>query len=128
MSAHVQEIFRYGYGWLFLAALLERIGLPLLVTPLVVAAGMGAGMGQANLLLVVAVTAGAAELGDLLWYELGRSRGASVLRILCKVSLSPDSAQVEALQPEQVEHALDEMEMLSEFGHRLHAADSDSRI
>jgi anti-sigma factor RsiW len=44
------------------------------------------------------------------------------------VSLSPDSAQVEALQPEQVEHALDEMEMLSEFGHRLHAADSDSRI
>ena len=40
MSAHVQEIFRYGYGWLFLAALLERIGLPLLVTPLVVAAGM----------------------------------------------------------------------------------------
>jgi membrane protein DedA with SNARE-associated domain/rhodanese-related sulfurtransferase len=91
VSAHVQEIFRYGYGWLFLAALLERIGLPLLLTPLVVGAGVVAGMGQANLLLVVAVTVAAAELGDLLWYELGRRRGASVLRLLCKVSLSPDS-------------------------------------
>ena len=30
---------------------------------------------------------------------------------------APQSAQVEALQPEQVEHALDDMEMLAEFNH-----------
>ena len=30
---------------------------------------------------------------------------------------APRSAQVEALQPEQVEHALDDMEMLREFNH-----------
>ena len=91
MSPNIQEVIRHGYWWLFLAALLERIGLPLLVTPIVVGAGAVAGMGQASLLLVIAVTVIAAEMGDLLWYELGRSRGASVLRILCKVSLSPDS-------------------------------------
>jgi anti-sigma factor RsiW len=30
---------------------------------------------------------------------------------------APESAQVEALQPDQVEHALDDMEMLRDFNH-----------
>jgi membrane protein DedA with SNARE-associated domain/rhodanese-related sulfurtransferase len=77
--------------WLFLAALLERIGLPLLVTPIVVAAGAVAGLGDMSLAAIVAITVVASELGDWLWYELGRSRGTSVLRILCKISLEPDS-------------------------------------
>jgi membrane protein DedA with SNARE-associated domain/rhodanese-related sulfurtransferase len=77
--------------WLFLAALLERIGLPLLVTPIVVAAGAVAGLGDMSLSVIVAVTVVASEIGDWVWYELGRSRGASVLRILCKISLEPDS-------------------------------------
>ena len=91
MSTHVQEILRHGYLWLFLAALLERIGLPLLVTPIVVAAGAVAGLGDMSLAAIVAITVVASELGDWLWYELGRSRGTSVLRILCKISLEPDS-------------------------------------
>lgn len=91
MGSHVQEIIRHGYLWLFLAALLERIGLPLLVTPIVVAAGAVAGLGDMSLSVIVAVTVVASEIGDWLWYELGRSRGASVLRILCKISLEPDS-------------------------------------
>jgi membrane protein DedA with SNARE-associated domain/rhodanese-related sulfurtransferase len=91
VSPHVQEILRHGYLWLFLAALLERIGLPLLVTPVVVAAGAVAGLGDMSLAAVVGLTVVASELGDWLWYELGRSRGASVLRILCKISLEPDS-------------------------------------
>jgi membrane protein DedA with SNARE-associated domain/rhodanese-related sulfurtransferase len=91
VGSHVQEILRHGYLWLFLAALLERIGLPLLVTPIVVAAGAVAGLGDMSLSVIVAVTVVASEIGDWLWYELGRSRGASVLRILCKISLEPDS-------------------------------------
>jgi membrane protein DedA with SNARE-associated domain/rhodanese-related sulfurtransferase len=91
MNPHVQEIIRHGYWWLFLAALVERIGLPLLVTPVVIAAGAVAGLGEMSLTAVVAVTVVAAEIGDWIWYELGRSRGASVLRILCKISLEPDS-------------------------------------
>lgn len=76
---------------MFLAALLERIGLPLLVTPVVIAAGAVAGLGDMSLAAIVGITVVASELGDWLWYELGRSRGASVLRILCKISLEPDS-------------------------------------
>lgn len=91
MNPHVQEIIRHGYLWLFLVALLERIGLPLLVTPVMIAAGAVAGLGDLSLTGIVLLTTVAAELGDWLWYELGRRRGASVLRLLCKVSLEPDS-------------------------------------
>jgi len=91
VGSDVQEILRHGYLWLFLAALLERLGLPLLVTPIVVAAGAVAGLGDMRLTAIVAITVVASEIGDWVWYELGRSRGASVLRILCKISLEPDS-------------------------------------
>jgi membrane protein DedA with SNARE-associated domain/rhodanese-related sulfurtransferase len=91
VNPHVQEIIRHGYWWLFLAALLERIGLPLLVTPVVIAAGAVAGLGEMSLTAVIGLAVVASEIGDWFWYELGRSRGASVLRILCKISLEPDS-------------------------------------
>ena len=87
MNPHVQDILRHGYLWLFLAALVERIGLPLLVTPLVIAAGAVAGLGDLSLLGIILVTVLASEIGDLIWYELGRNQGPSVLRLLCKISL-----------------------------------------
>lgn len=91
MNPHVQDILRHGYLWLFLTALLERIGLPLLVTPLVIAAGAVAGLGDLSLLGIILVAVLASEIGDLIWYELGRYQGPSVLRLLCKISLEPDS-------------------------------------
>ena len=91
MNPHLQEVLRHGYLWLFLLALLERIGLPLLLTPVMIAAGAVAGLGDMSLAAIILLTVVASEIGDLIWYELGRSRGASVLRILCKISLEPDS-------------------------------------
>jgi membrane protein DedA with SNARE-associated domain/rhodanese-related sulfurtransferase len=91
MSPQVQDILRHGYLWLFLAALLERLGLPLLVTPVMIAAGAVAGIGDLSLFGIVLVAVVASEIGDLVWYELGRTRGSSVLRLLCKISLEPDS-------------------------------------
>jgi membrane protein DedA with SNARE-associated domain/rhodanese-related sulfurtransferase len=87
----MKDILHHGYLWLFLAALLERLGLPLLVTPVIIAAGAVAGMGDMSLLAILVVATLAAELGDAVWYELGRSRGSSVLRLLCRISLEPDS-------------------------------------
>ena len=91
MNPHVQDIVRHGYLWLFVSTLLERLGLPLLVTPLVIAAGAIAGIGDLSLLGILVVTVAASEIGDLVWYELGRRQGPSVLRLLCKISLEPDS-------------------------------------
>jgi anti-sigma factor RsiW len=38
----------------------------------------------------------------------------------------PESAQVESLQPDQVEHAVDEMEMLNQFNHLMRSDPTDS--
>jgi membrane protein DedA with SNARE-associated domain len=54
---------------------------------------MGAFIGNGRYAFIPAllVVIAAAVLGDLLWYELGRLRGRSVLRLLCKLSLEPDT-------------------------------------
>jgi anti-sigma factor RsiW len=44
------------------------------------------------------------------------------------VDTQPESAQVEAVQPEQVEHALDAMEMLGEFSRHVRADAADSKM
>ncbi len=40
----------------------------------------------------------------------------------------PQSAQVEAIQPDQVEHALDAMHMLGEFSYRVRGDAADSKM
>jgi len=91
VNPDVQAIVHHGYLWLFVFALLERIGLPLLMTPIMIAAGAVAGLGDLSFIAIVSVTVVASEIGDVLWYELGRVRGSSVMRLLCRISLEPDS-------------------------------------
>jgi len=91
MNEAYQLLLRHGYAMIFLFALAERIGFPLLLLPFMITAGALAGSGRMSLILAVALTAVAFLLGDLLWYELGRRRGPQALRLLCRVSLEPDS-------------------------------------
>ena len=56
-----------------------------------IAAGAVAGLGDLSFIAIVSVTVVASEIGDVLWYELGRVRGSSVMRLLCRISLEPDS-------------------------------------
>jgi membrane protein DedA with SNARE-associated domain/rhodanese-related sulfurtransferase len=44
-----------------------------------------------NLGVAVALAPVAAMLSDALWYQLGRRKGVKVLRLLCRISLEPDS-------------------------------------
>jgi membrane protein DedA with SNARE-associated domain len=37
------------------------------------------------------LSVGASALGHLAWYEAGRRRGAAVLRLVCRISIEPDS-------------------------------------
>lgn len=39
-----------------------------------------------------------------------------------------ESAQLEAVQPDQVEHALEDMQMLSDFSHQVRAAANESQM
>jgi membrane protein DedA with SNARE-associated domain len=53
---------------------------------------MGAMAGNHRYALTLAILAAliAAILGDSFWYELGRLRGRSILKTLCRLSLEPD--------------------------------------
>src|SRR5260370_2648310 len=79
------------YLALFLAGLLERIGIPLLLSPFLVAAGALAATGEVSFDIAMWATLLACVIGDALWYEIGRKKGDSVLSFLCRILLVRDS-------------------------------------
>jgi membrane protein DedA with SNARE-associated domain len=46
---------------------------------------------MSNVVTVLVLGVVASLMGDPVWYQLGRSRGHKVLKLLCKLSLEPDS-------------------------------------
>jgi membrane protein DedA with SNARE-associated domain len=84
-------LIRQGYALLFGWVLLEQMGLPIPAVPLLIAAGALAGAGKMNLTFAVALAFIAVILADLFWYSLGRYRGGRILKLLCRISLEPDS-------------------------------------
>jgi membrane protein DedA with SNARE-associated domain len=84
-------LIRHGYALLFGWVLLEQLGLPIPAAPLLIAAGALARAGKMNLTFAVALAFIAVILADLFWYSLGRYRGVRILKLLCRISLEPDS-------------------------------------
>jgi len=84
-------LIRHGYAVLFGWVLLEQMGLPIPAAPLLIAAGALARAGKMNLTFALALALIAVILADLFWYSLGRYRGGRILKLLCRISLEPDS-------------------------------------
>ena len=84
-------LIRHGYAVLFGWVLLEQMGLPIPSVPLLIAAGALARAGRMNLMFAVVLAFVAIILADLFWYSLGRYRGGRILKLLCRISLEPDS-------------------------------------
>ena len=91
MTGALESLRLHGYPALFVTVLLDQLGLPIPSVPLLVAAGALVGLGHLQFLPVLLVVMTASLIGDLVWYELGRRRGAHILHFLCQVSLEPDS-------------------------------------
>jgi len=81
----------YGALIVFGTVLLEQIGLPIPAFPVLIIAGALAVDGGANWPLYLAASVAACLISDYFWYRAGRHYGKRVLRLLCKISLSPDS-------------------------------------
>jgi len=85
-------VAHYGVLLVFLNVLLTQLGAPLPAVPTLVVAGtLAAGGGPLVLAGTMAAVVAGCLLGDSLWYAAGRRYGAGVMRLLCRVSLSPDS-------------------------------------
>jgi membrane protein DedA with SNARE-associated domain/rhodanese-related sulfurtransferase len=81
----------YGLWVVFFCVLLDQGGLPVPAYPaIIVTAALADNAGEKWWPILVVATA-AALVADLLWFAGGRRFGAQLLRLMCKLSLSPDS-------------------------------------
>jgi membrane protein DedA with SNARE-associated domain len=87
----VEFLIEHGYSLLFAWVLLEQLGLPIPAIPVLLAAGALAGAAKMDLTLALSLALIAVILADLFWYCLGRYRGGRILKLLCRISLEPDS-------------------------------------
>lgn len=91
MSQTSQFFIRHGLPLVFVAVLVEQVGLPLPALPWLLAAGALSATGQFSFPIGVAVTVLACLIADASWFYLGRHWGNRVLGVLCRISLEPDS-------------------------------------
>jgi membrane protein DedA with SNARE-associated domain/rhodanese-related sulfurtransferase len=89
-------VSQYGLAIVFGNVLVEQIGIPLPAIPTLVVAGALAAVGKLSAVAVFAVALLACVIADVTWYIAGRRYGNRVMRILCGISLTPDSCVSEA--------------------------------
>lgn len=90
MHETVQFVVHYGYWLLFGWVLAEQGGLPVPALPLMMTAGALAGEGQLRFALIILVVVLGCFVSDSLWFAIGRRKGGSVLRLLCRIAMEPD--------------------------------------
>lgn len=91
MEHMISLLAQYGLLLVFGNVLLAQAGVPLPALPMLIVAGALVRDGQLSLPLVLLVAVAASLLGDLPWYAAGRMAGYRVLRVLCRISIEPDS-------------------------------------
>ena len=91
VNESIEFLRENGTTVVFLAVLLEQMGLPVPCTPWLLAAGALAHSGKPSLLAVIALAALGASLGHLVWFFAGRRWGFGVLRVLCRISIEPET-------------------------------------
>jgi membrane protein DedA with SNARE-associated domain/rhodanese-related sulfurtransferase len=87
----IRLIAHYGLALVFLNVLAEQIGLPVPAVPTLIVAGALAADGTFPAWALFAVAFVACGVSDTIWYVAGRVYGRAVMRLLCRISLSPDS-------------------------------------
>lgn len=81
----------FGLWLIFLNVLAEQLGLPVPTLPTLVVAGALAASGRLPAAGVFGLALLACLIGDSTWYLAGRAYGVRVMRLLCRISLTPDT-------------------------------------
>jgi membrane protein DedA with SNARE-associated domain len=99
MAQITAAVIHYGLPLIFLIVLLEQLGLPIPAIPILVVGGALAVDGDLSAPKILGVAVLASVVADTLWYWLGVWQGNHILKLLCRISLSPDSCvrQTESL-------------------------------
>jgi membrane protein DedA with SNARE-associated domain len=86
-----QFLEHYGVVVLPALAVAEQVGIPIPAVPALLAVGVLAAQSRISIPIVLGAICVAALTTDFVWYELGRRRGATVLKTLCRLSVEPGS-------------------------------------
>jgi membrane protein DedA with SNARE-associated domain len=84
-------ISHHGYALIAVAVFLEAIGVPVPAALALLAAGTASALGKLRLGLVLASALPAMVIGDTLLFTLGRHTGWTLLGLLCRVSVNPET-------------------------------------
>ena len=87
----VELLQLYGVLIVFAIVLVEQGGLPIPAFPILVVSGALAVGGGISWIACLGVAMAACLIADYFWFSAGRFYGTRILRLLCKISLSPDS-------------------------------------
>ena len=87
----VSVVTEQGLLLVFANVLLQQLGVPIPAEPTLVVAGSLAARGLLPLPSLVGVTWLAVLIADSTWFWMGRRYGNQVLRVVCRLALSPDS-------------------------------------
>ena len=91
MSHLAHLVQTYGLLLVFGIVMLEQIGLPIPAFPVLIVAGALGVDGHASWALCLVASVLACLASDYFWFRAGRFYGKRILRLLCRISLSPDS-------------------------------------
>ncbi len=91
MDTLLELAARHGVLLVFAATFTARLGLPVPAAPVLDVAGALGMPGALSHATVIAAAIAANLLGDAVWFGAGRRYGYRVMRVLCRLSLSPDS-------------------------------------
>ncbi len=83
-------LLTHGYGFVFWYVLAVQIGLPIPADPMLLIMGGMVGEQRYSFIFAMLASVAGVVLADIMWYELGRRRGRSIVRLLCRWSLEPD--------------------------------------
>jgi membrane protein DedA with SNARE-associated domain/rhodanese-related sulfurtransferase len=91
MDALFADLLRYGVPLVGFNVLLQQLGLPIPAVPTMMVAGALAVDGRLSGPGVFAISVTASVVADVLWFWAGKRFGYPVLKLLCRVSMSPDT-------------------------------------
>lgn len=91
MDVLVHLITAYGIWVVFASVLVDQVGIPVPAYPLVIAAAGLATERDASVMPILGAAVVASVLADSLWFVGGRQLGARLVRLVCRLSISPDS-------------------------------------
>ena len=91
MTRLVQLLVKHGVPLVWANVFLEQLGVPVPALPTLIVAGALSRDNRMSSTHVLIAAVIASVAADWIWFALGRRYGFRILRLICRISLSPDS-------------------------------------